>query len=163
MEKKTIVKLLRLCIFFIIANLPFLTMTHLLGIETFLDSFQHPDSYHYLKNNNIVGLGQKTGYIILMKPPHLDNYLCEGDRILYRSTDETVECRIVHSIQIKPEETTYFMTTANENSFVEPISEYQILGKTTGIIDDNPWNVLSIQIWSLTIEKLNAVSLFLNP
>ena len=163
MEKKVIMNILRFCIFLTLANLPFLTMTNLLGIETFLDSFQHPDSYQYLKSNKINGLEQKSGYLILIKPPDQKNYVSEGDRILYRNSDDTIECRIVHSIQNKRGETTYFMAAVTEDSFIEPISEYQILGKTTGMIQDNPWNALSIQIWSVTIEKLNAVSLFMNP
>jgi hypothetical protein len=135
-------------------------MTQLLGIDTFLDSFQHPTSYQYLKNDKINGLEQKKGYVIFKKPSSQEYSIGEGDTILYRSTEETIECRIVYSIQIRHGDTTYYTTTPNNENLDGPIYNYQILGKTTGFIEDNLWNTLSIHIWGLAIENLNVVAFF---
>jgi hypothetical protein len=160
MEKKYLKAAVQLCAFVIIANLPFLTMTQLLGINTFLDSFQHPNSYQYLKTDKISPPEEKQGYIILEKPTHQDYSIAQGDTILYRRTRETIECKIVYSIQTKHGEKTYYTTTPNQDELDGPVFDYQILGKSTGIIDDNLWNALSIHIWGLTIENLNAAALF---
>ena len=162
MERKYIKAAVQLCAFVIIANLPFLTMTQLLGIDTFLDSFQHPNSYQYLKNDKIDSPEQQKGYIILEKPTHQDYSIAQGDTILYRSTEETIECRSVYSIQVQHGEKTYYTTTPNEDDLEGPIFDYQILGKSTSVISDNIWNALSIHIWGLAIENLNAVALFTN-
>jgi hypothetical protein len=162
MEKKYIKAAVQLCAFVMIANLPFLTMTQLLGIDTFLDSFQHPNSYQYLKNDKINTPDQKKEYIILEKPTHQDYTITQGDTILYRSTEDKIEYRTVYSTQVQHGEKTYYTTTPNKDGLEGPIFEYQILGKSTGVIEDNIWNALSIQIWGLSIENLNAVALFTN-
>jgi hypothetical protein len=162
MEKKYIKAAVQFCAFVIIANLPFLTMTQLIGIDTFLDSFQHPNSYQYLKNDKIDNADQKNGYIILEKPTHQDYSIAQGDTILYRSTEGAIEYGTVCSIQDQHGETTYYTTTPSEDNLEGPIFEYQILGKNTRVVDDNIWNALSLHIWGLTIENLNAVALFTN-
>jgi hypothetical protein len=162
MERKYLKGAIRLCVFIIIANLPFLTMTQLLGIDTFLDSFHHPNSYQYLINDKINGLDQKKGIIIFWKPTHQEYTIAQGDTILYRNIKETIECRIVYSIQIQHGEKTYYTNSSNEDELEGPIFDSQILGKSTGIIEDNVWNALSVQIWSLSIKNLNAITLFTN-
>jgi hypothetical protein len=136
-------------------------MTHLLGIEVFLDTFQHPGSYQYIKNDNVPDLKSQQGYIILQKSSSLSDSIVQGDTILYQSAKKTIECRIVYSIQIQNGEKTYYTTTPDENNLDGPIFGYQILGKTTAIIEDNFWNALSLQVWGLVIEHLNVMS-FLN-
>jgi hypothetical protein len=162
MERKFIKRVLRLCAFVIIVNLPFLTMTQLLGINTFLDSFQHPSSYQYLKYNEREKFEQKTMYIILEKPTGQDYSITQGDTILYRSTKETLECRTVYATQIQHGEKIYYTSTPDENDLDGPIFYSQILGKSTRMIDDNFWNALSVHVWGLVIENLNVITFFSN-
>jgi hypothetical protein len=160
--KKLLKTTIKLCAFIIIANLPFLTMTQLLGIDTFLDSFNNSDSYQYLKNNKICYTGLNQGFLILEKPTHQRYSIEKGDTILYRTMGDRLLYQVVYSIQLQHGETTYYTTTVNEDDLNGPIFEYQILGKVTGIIDDNLWNALSLQIWELSIDNLNAAALFTN-
>ena len=72
--KKNLKKIIKLSIFFIIISLPFLTMTHILGMNTFLDSFENPDSYICLQNDGN-WLSTKTNneeYIIIQTTTHPD-------------------------------------------------------------------------------------------
>ncbi len=160
MERTFVKKAVRFCTFVMIANLPFLTMTQLLGINTFLDSFQHPSSYQYLKYYMSEGFEQKTVYIILEKPTHQDYSIAQGDMILYRSTKETLECRTVYATQLQHGEKIYYTTTPNEDDLEGPILSSQILGKSTKMIDDTLWNALSVNLWGLVIENLNVAAFF---
>jgi hypothetical protein len=160
MRKKILNGAVQLATFVILANLPFLTISQILGIDTFLDSFQHPKSYQYLKDDKINGLEQKKGYLIFTTLSSQENPITEGDTILYRGSANTIEYRMVYSIHIHHGDKTYYTTTSNGEKLDGPIYNYQILGKTTGIIEDNLWNALSIHIWSLAIKNLNVVAFF---
>jgi hypothetical protein len=160
LQRKYVKKVLQLCAFIIIANLPFLTMTRLLGIDTFLDSFQHPTAYQYVKYDKKDGSNQNNVYIILEKPIHQEDSIAQGDIILYRSTESTIKCRIVYSTEVQHGEKIYYTTTFNEDDLDGPIFNSQILGKSTGIIEDNLWNALSVYIWGLVIQNLNTIAFF---
>jgi len=135
-------------------------MTQLLGTNTFFDSFQHPESYQYLKYHEKEGPEQKMVYIILEKPTNQECSITKGDMILYRTTKETIECRTVYATQLRHGEKIYYTTTPNEDNLDGPIFSSQILGKSTTLIDDNLWNALSVHIWGLVIENLNVVTFF---
>lgn len=162
MKRKILKTLIKFSAFLIIANLPFLTMTQLLGIDTFLDSFQHPDSYQYLKTNTINLPDTKGGYLILEKPTHQDYSLIKGDNILYYTKDGSLQCRTIYQTHLHQGVKTYYTTTVREDDLDGPIYDYQIIGKITGVIEDNIWNALSLQVWDLSIDNLNAVALFTN-
>jgi hypothetical protein len=160
--KKIGKKIIKLTLFIIIANLPFLTMSQLLGINTFLDTFKHPDSFLYIKGDKL-GLSEKNPtYYVLQKQTNGNPSICEGDSILYRTTANTLHCNIVYDIKTQQGTATYYTTNANENTLDGPIFQSQILGKVTGTIDDNIWNALSLQVWDLSRANLNAVSLLSN-
>jgi hypothetical protein len=162
MNRKAAKGIGKLCTFFLLANLPFLTMTHYLGIDTFLDSFQHPESYQYIKNDKL-HLTDKTGGYLVLQTPSSEQYSIEkGDTLLYRTKEGSLQCRSVYQIILQQGIKTYYTTTVAEDELDGPIYEHQILGKVTNIIDDNIWNALSLQIWDLSIENLNAVALFTN-
>jgi hypothetical protein len=154
--------IVKLCTFFLLANLPFLTMTHLLGIDTFLDSFEHPESYQYMKSDNVQFTERTGGYLVLQNPASEQFSIEKGDTLLYRTKDGAVECRSVYQVTLQRGIKTYYTTTVAEDELDGPIYDHQIIGKVTGIIDDNIWNALSLQIWDLSIENLNAVALFTN-
>jgi hypothetical protein len=162
MKKKVINGVVKFCAFVIIANLPFLTITHLLGIDTFIDSFKHPNSYQYIKNDNIRFTDTKGGYVILEKTTDQDYSIVKGDTILYRTTKDTLRYRVVDQINIQQGVLTYYTAAINEDDLDGPIYDQQIIGKIKARIDDNIWNAFSLQIWELSIHNLNVVALFTN-
>ena len=162
MKKKVINGVVKFCAFVIIANLPFLTITQLLGIDTFIDSFEHPNSYQYIKNDNIRFTDTKGGYLILEKTTDQDYSIVKGDTILYRTTKDTLRYRVVDQINIQQGVLTYYTADINKDDLDGPIYDQQIIGKIKGRIDDNIWNAFSLQIWELSILNLNIVALFTN-
>lgn len=139
-----------------IANLPFLTVVQLIGINTFLDSFQHPDTYQSIKNyekdNDTVG----RGYLILQRSTHQDFSVKNGDTILYRTLEGSVKCESVLDVELRQGATIYYTTTPVQDEIKGPIYNTQILGKVTDIVDNNIWNTLCLQIWDFSIRNLNV-------
>ncbi|MBN1280687.1 MAG: hypothetical protein JXA00_03470 [Candidatus Thermoplasmatota archaeon] len=162
MKKTTQVALLKLCVFVIIANLPFLTMTQLLGIDTFLDSFYHPSCYQCLKTDKVSITDTPSSYLIVQNPTHHEYQVTPGDTILYHSNTDTILYQRVMKIQVEKGIKTYYTATGDMSHLEGPIYEYQILGKITERIDDTLWNALSVHLWDLSIENLNAAALFTN-
>jgi len=146
-------------VFFIIANLPFLTISQLVGINTFIDSFKHPGSFLYIKTEKIHYQDTNGGYIILEKLTSQGFSIAEGDRILYHTIKDTLQQRIVYQIKTDDGIKTYFTTSGIDNN-EGPIYEHQIVGKIIGNSEDNIWNSLCLQIWHLSIDNLNALTLF---
>jgi len=159
MEKKVIYRIAKIVLFFICANLPFLTVTNLLGIDTFIDSFHHPSSYLYIKNDNIQSIDGKSSYLILEKPCYQGYKIEEGDTILYH-THDSIQQSLVSRILVEQGLKTYYITMGDEDDTKGPIYEQQIIGRITGRLDDNLWNIICLQIWDLCIDNLNTVALF---
>lgn len=158
MEKKIQKHVGNILVFVIIANLPFLTVTSLIGIDTFIDSFHHPESYLILKNERSEIPGLYAGYIILEKPTNQDYHIKQGDVILYYSLDNELQQQIVSMQNYEQGINTYY--TILEDRLDGPIYDQQIIGKIKGNLDENIWNALCVQIWDLSIDKLNLVALF---
>jgi hypothetical protein len=159
MEKKLLYRTGKIILFVICANLPFLTIANLVGFDTFIDSFHHPNSYLYMKNDNIQSINGRGGYLILEKPCYQGYEIAEGDTILYH-THDTVQQTIVSHILVEQGLKTYYVTPNDEDDAASPIYEQQIIGKIKGMLDDNPWNIICLQIWDLSIDNLNTVALF---
>ncbi len=160
MEKKQLHRIIKIIIFFISANLPFLTIANLLGIDTFIDSFQHPNYYHYIKNEKIQPVEAKGGYLIIEKPTSHGYSIKEGESILYYTAQGTAQQSIVYQIMCEKGIQTYYTMTSNENDIKGPIYEQQIIGRIKARFDDNLWNVFCLQIWEVSIDNLNAMALF---
>jgi hypothetical protein len=160
MEKKQLQKVIHLCVFLSIANLPFLTVTSFLGVDTFIDSFHHPESYIYLQNDRINLPGVHTGYIVLEKPTDQDYHITQGDIILYYTHENELQQRVVDRIFSRQGMTMYYTAIDSQNTIEGPIYDHQIIGKIIGTIDETLWNTLCLQLWELSIEKLNVVTLF---
>jgi hypothetical protein len=150
----------KICIFFIVANLPFLTVVHLMGIDIFLESFQHPDTYQCIKTNEEGNDTTTGGYFLLETPAYQGFIIQNGDIILYRTGDGSVRCEPVFCVELHQGTTIYYTTTLAEDDIKGPIYGTQVLGKVTGTIDDNLWNALSLQIWDFSIKNLNAITNF---
>jgi len=159
--KENLKKIIKLSIFLIIASLPFLTITQIIGMETFLDSFEHPESYVCLEGNGN-WLGTKTkeaGYIIIQRASHPDFKIKDSDSVIYCKYNGEIACN-----QIKEKE--YYMNSIkryhaidNNEPNEEIIYENQIIGKVIKTIDDNLWNTLSIKLWEISIYNLNIKAL----
>jgi len=169
-KKNLLRAILKLCGFLIIANLPFLTISQLIGIDTFIDSFNHPGSYLYIKNKDVTSMNPATGYIvtsmnpatgyiIIEKPTDQASTIREGDSILCHTIKNTLQQRIVSQIYTKDGITTYYTTSYNE-SIDAPLYESQIIGKIIGTSEDNIWYELCLQAWEISIEKLNILIFF---
>jgi len=158
-KKNLLRAILKLGGFLIIANLPFLTISQLIGIDTFIDSFNHPGSYLYIKNKDVTSMNPATGYIIIEKPTDQASTIREGDSILCHTIKNTLQQRIVSQIYTKDGITTYYTTSYNE-SIDAPLYESQIIGKIIGTSEDNIWYELCLQAWEISIEKLNILIFF---
>ncbi|MBN2599489.1 MAG: hypothetical protein JXA75_03025 [Candidatus Thermoplasmatota archaeon] len=146
--------------FFILANLPFLTMSYFLGVETFLDSFEHPSSFLYLKNEQIQTLHPQEGYLILEKPSSEDFSIEEGDMILCYTTTHRLEQHIVSRIQSEDGVTTYYASTNTPGPSDAPICDSQIVGKISGTMKETLWNNLCLSFWDVSINHLNILAFF---
>jgi signal peptidase I len=162
--KKTVKSIIKLCIFVSLVNLPFITITQLIGIDAFLDSFETPEQYMYLQGDghsmepNIAD----GDYLVLQKSSYPSFSVNEGDIILYFKEDGGTACHRVYSINSIGAVKRY-QTVGDNNDFADkPIYENQILGKVVGVIGNNLWNEISIKIWDLSIHNLNINALFTN-
>lgn len=159
--KEIIKKILKICIFISLINLPFITSAQIIGIETFFDSFEQPEYYICIENkNNIVQSSAQEGdFIIIQKSSHPSFEINDNDDIIYVKEGGNLVCsRIHHSIKIGSIKKYY---TVNENNQVSnnPIYEFQIAGKIIKTVESNPWNSLSIKIWDISIRELNINAL----
>jgi hypothetical protein len=156
--KKNILRLsLKLCGFILIANLPFLTITHLIGTDTFIESFKKPDSFYYIKNEQIPNIDPTVGYIILEKPLNQASDIKKGDSILCQ-TRNTLQQRTVSQITTDHGITTYYTISSAETTNTA-IHASQIAGKIIGTSENNIWFLICLQVWEVSINKLNILPL----
>lgn len=151
---------IKICIFILIVNLPFLTITQLVGMETFLDSFEHPESYQYINSDTLDIDEINRDYIVLQKPSHPDFSIVKGDEIFYLNDEGGLMCSPVYYVNNERVTKRYYTIDFNDKLNAEPVYEYQIIGKVVCFIDDNIWNTLSLKIWDMSVNNLNAVALF---
>ena len=156
MKKNRGKTILKICLFLILANLPFLTMTHHIGITAFLDSFDNPTSYCYLKDMTLSHDSsiQKGTYLLLQKSSHPGFSIHEGDTVLYYKNEGGISCNKIYSIDSRTPLTTYYITSSSASE-TTPIYQDYIIGKVVGTIDDNIWNALSLKTWELCISNFN--------
>ena len=160
--KKIMKHAIKICIFILLANLPFITAVQIISMETFLDSFENPDYYIcFESNSNLIQSAAKDGdYIIIQKSSHPDFKIKEKDNIIYLKGKGELACsRIHHSIYIGAIKK-YYTTDENNKISSNPIYENQIVGKIVKIVDNNLWNTISMKIWDTSIHELNVNALF---
>jgi len=159
--KKVVKNIVKLCIFVSLVNLPFITVTQLIGMDAFLDSFENPEQYMYLQGYGHsmepnIGDGD---YLVLQKSSYPSFSVNEGDVILYCKENGGTACHRVYSINSIGAVKRY-QTVGDNNDFVDkPIYENQILGKVVGVVVNNLWNEISMKIWDLSIHNLNINSI----
>ena len=162
MKKKIIKDVMKICTFIALVNLPFITVTQLIGIDTFLDSFNNPDSYQYFKSSKLDLETINTGYIVLQKSSHPDFFINPGDTIFYLKDEGGLMCREIHHINKHDSIRRYYTINFDDEINDETICEYQIIGKVVSVIENNIWNKFSLEIWDASINNLNAAALFTN-
>lgn len=163
-EKKRIIKnAIKICIFISIASLPFLTITQIIGMETFLDSFENPEHYVCLQDkDNLFGSNTKNGeYIIIQKSTHPEFNVKKSDSIIYCKIDGDIACNKVYQINNIGAIKRYHTTEENDITS-QPIYQSQIIGKIINVVDNNIWNSISIKIWETSIYNLNLRALLAN-
>jgi hypothetical protein len=158
MKKKLLQLLLKICGFILLANLPFLTITHLIGTDTFIESFKNPHHFYYIKNENIPNIDPTIRYIILEKPHNQASDIKAGDSILCQTVKNTLQQRTVSQIRTEQGTTTFYTISSTETTNT-PIHASQIAGKIIGTSENNIWYLLSLQIWDVAITKLNILAL----
>lgn len=160
-KKENIKKTIEFLVIITIISSPFVSITNIVGMETFLDSFENPNSYIYLKNANefISSNIKNPSYVIIQKTEHPKIEIKESDTVIYNKITGEIACdKINHIYNIRPiKEYQIKSSYFKDNS--EKIFEDQIIGKVVKIIDDNIWNALLIKIWSTTTYNLNINSI----
>lgn len=157
--KKIVKSAIKLCVFLLFASLPFISTTEMLGLDTFLDSFENPDHYLCIQNNGNL-FGSKTNtekYVIIQRSSHPDFKVSENDYIVYIGNDGYLTCNKVYQITSMVTIKRYNIEDFKGKSSY--IFENQVLGKVVDIIDNNIWNLITIKIWDTSIHNLNIRAL----
>jgi len=157
MVKKTVKKIIKICGFLLLINLPYLTIATSIGFENFIDSFQHPDAYQYLTDTTTSTLDTQA-LVLVQKPSHPTFLLTEGDTILYYTQTAGIHCSTITHMNTNRHER--FYTTLYTIQDATPIPEQYIIGKVMGIYHPNPWNNLALIIWETTIQNMNINTFF---
>ena len=149
---------IKFIVFISIASLPFLTATQILGVDTFLDSFENPNYYICLQDKeNALGLNTRNGeYAIIQKSSHPDFNVLERDSIIYNNNAGEVACHKVEEIGHIGALTRYYTEETDINN---SIIQEQIIGKVVNIVDNNIWNSISVTVWEISIDSLNIRAL----
>jgi len=154
--KKKIKNVIKFFIFISLVSLPFITITQILGMEAFLDSFENPAYYICLQDkDNTFGLNTKNEeYLVIQKSSHPEFNIKKSDSIIYCKNNGDIACNKIYNINNIGATKRYY--TTGENDIVsQPIYDSQIIGKVITVIDSNIWNFISIKIWEVSIHNLN--------
>jgi SOS-response transcriptional repressor LexA len=162
--KKVLKNIVKIGVFIAIANLPFITITQLVGIEVFLDSFENTDYYICIPNDGqMKGAAIDDGdYVIIQKSSHPDFSVEQQDIILCYTNNGEETYGKVEQINCIGTIEKYQLTDENNLYVDETIYEQQVIGKVVSIVDNNLWNVISMKIWDVSIHRLNLAALFTN-
>ena len=157
--KKTLKIAIKLCVFLLFVSIPFISITQMMGLDTFLDSFENPDYYICVEDNG--GLfGSTTNNekcVIIQKSSHPDFKVSENDYVVYVENGGDLTCNRVHQITSLGTMKKYNLEGIEGKS--SSIFESQILGKVIDTIDNNIWNLITIKIWDTSIHNLNIRAL----
>jgi len=157
-EHKKIIKIL---IFIIVAALPFISLTNMVGMDIFLDSFENPESYICLKNSDkIIELEDNNKeYIIIQKSTHPDFNIDTSDIVVYFSFEGDILCSEINEINAIGSFKRYQISDHQSENKETQIFQNQIIGKIVKTLEDNPWNTLLIKMWDISIHNLNINAL----
>jgi len=131
----------------IILAIPFLSIIQLLGTDTFLESFENPEYY--------VLLQQDDKYVIVQKSSHPDFNIKSGDALFYYNSEGKLIHSKIYQIHAASPINKYY-TSDDEK---QPIFERQIVGKIVKETDNSLINAISMNLWDISIHSLNIRSL----
>jgi len=143
-------KILKFTFLIAILLVPFVSVIQSLGVATFLESFEHPEHYVYLKTNE--------NYEIIQKSSHPDFNIESGDVLLYYNLDGELTYNKIDCINAIGGTDKYYIS----NSKGQPIFERQIVGKIIGEINNDLISSISIKFWDISIHNLNIRALVAN-
>ena len=146
MEKRIIKSIISICTFIAIVNMPFITITQLMGLEAFIDTFDNSESYQYFKSNKLDLSNSNGDYVVIQKSSHKDFLIREGDEIFYLKDEGGLICRKVYHISSQGLMKKYYTINYYDKINDKPIYEDQVIGKVVGVIDDNIWNSISLKV-----------------
>lgn len=149
-QKSTLLKSIA-CI--IILSLPFITLLQTLGPDSLLDSYRHPTRSHFLKGSTLDLPDVSERYLVTEEPA--TGTLKEGDTVLYHSVDGMHSGTV--SALSDDQGTMVCLVSTGITDHIIPTSD--IVGRVHGSLDDNPWSLLTLQVWDLTIHTLNPCAL----
>jgi len=160
-KKENIKKIIEFAIVLTFIFLPFISITNIVGMETFLDSFENPESYVYIKNINefTVLNAKKPSYVIIQKTEHPTFHIKESDMVLYSTLTGEIICDKIDSVHTIGPIYKYELRGSSFRDNSESIYKEQIIGKVIKIVDEDIWNTLMIKTWGATIYNLNINSL----
>ena len=158
--KKITKNTIKFCLFISLVSLPFIAITHVIGIDTFLDSFENPEFYLCFQDeDNLLGTNTNNGeHVIIQRSTHPDFDVKKSDSIIYCKNTGEMACNKVYSINKMGAFKRYYTVDDNYKTSY-PIYEEQIIGKVVNIVDDNLWNSISISVWDASINSLNVRAL----
>ncbi len=133
----------------LILSLPFITLLQNLGPNTLLDSYRHPTQYRFMKSSTL-NLPELSERYLITEEPTSDT-IREGDTILYQTLDGLHSGTV--SALSNSQGTLFCVVSTGVTDHVIPSRD--IIGRIQGSLDDNPWSLLALQIWDLTIHTLN--------
>jgi hypothetical protein len=158
-DKKTLKLSIKFSLFLVIASIPFVSITQMIGIDTFLDSFENSDYYLCFKDEDGVYATNtnEKDYVIIQESSHPDFSAGKDDYIIYLTKDNELNCnRIYHVTSIG----TFKKYHVQDNSFIgHYVLENQVLGKVIRAVDENIWNSIFISVWEISIHNLNIRAL----
>ena len=136
----------------LIISIPFIHSTQILGVNTFLDSFEKSSEYILVENNE--------EYLVIQKTKNQNCIIDKNDKILYFDEKGELAFNQVKNIHAIGNIKRYY--TYNEKYNNMPIYESQILGKVIKEIDNNILNFISVNFWDIAIHNLNINYLFVD-
>lgn len=145
--KETYKKTINFLIFLAASISLYASATQTLGIETFLDSFDKPENYILVEEDE--------SFLIIQKI-NLQEPLEEKDIVLYYDKQGSVEIDEIQKISAVGSFKTYYLNNKANN---RSIFQNQIIGKVIKKVDNNLLNAISLKIWDLTIHSLNIKKL----
>ena len=157
MKKKTIA-IVKYSILLMIFTFPFISITQVLSLDTFLDSFENPEHYLVLEKPGYIhgSTLEKNNYIIIQKSTHPNFDILKNDYIIYFSNDDYLNCNQVNSFENIGNKKFYCIyEETNKNK----IYEKQVIGKIINSIDNNIWNYATIKLWEVSKNNLNLNAL----
>jgi hypothetical protein len=158
-DKKTITLAIKFCLFLVLASIPFISISQMIGIDTFLDSFENSEYYLCLQDDD--GLyainNNEKDFVIIQESKHPDFSAEKNDYIIYLTNDNELVCSRVYHISCIGTNKRYH--TQDKESIGQHVLENQVLGKVIGLVDDNILNSISISLWEISINNLNIRAL----